>query len=40
MPFDHLNGAARFAIVNQTAFTPGTVSVIFRDENGDRAPHG
>jgi len=35
MPFDHLNGAATgFAIVNQTAFTPGTVSVIFRDENG------
>jgi len=35
MPFDHLNGAATgFAIVNQTASTSGTISLIFRDENG------
>jgi hypothetical protein len=35
MPFDHLNGAATgFAIVNQTAFTVGAISVVFRDENG------
>lgn len=35
MPFDHLNGAATgFAIVNQTLFTSGLISLVFRDENG------
>ena len=35
MPFDHLNGAATgFAIVNQTAGTSGTITMIFRDESG------
>lgn len=35
MPFDHLNGAATgFAMVNQTAATSSTISLVFRDETG------